>query len=82
LLQARPHNRLRVICSGKHGLIPFSLDEAAQGELGVTIRFGISPPQCTVFGGKVRKDAGTGNPGPSAVFQAVQARSLLGAACP
>jgi len=38
--------------------------------------------QCTVFGGKVRKHAGLRQFGPSAVFQAVQARSLLGAACP
>jgi hypothetical protein len=82
LFQVRPHERIRLSCSGKRGPIPFSLDEATQDSLAVTIRFGTSPVQCAVFGGKIRKDYGTGSPGPHAVFQAVYAPAPLGAACP
>jgi hypothetical protein len=80
--EARPHNRLKIACSAKSGPIPFTLDEAAQGSLAVTVRFGGSPVQCGVFGGKVRRDTSTSGPGPKGVFQSVQAPPALGTACP
>lgn len=80
--QVRPHDRLRFACTGRLGDIPFTLDEATQGSLAVTVRFGASLLQCAVFGGKVRRDTGTSGRGTKGTFQAVQARSALGVPCP
>lgn len=82
LVQLRPHDRVRISCSGKRGPIPFTLDEATQDSLALTIRFGTSPLQCAVFGGKIRKNYGTASPGPHGQFQAVYAAAPLGTDCP
>jgi len=45
---------LRALCRG--AAIPFSLDEASQGELQVTLRLGAADLHCLHFGGKVVRD--------------------------
>ena len=71
----------RAVCIGRNGTIPFSLDEASQGSLELSLRLGASSPQCVRFGGTVRKDAGTANPGPRGTFAASKATTFSGA-CP
>ncbi len=53
---AKPEHSLRAVCKAKAGPLPFSLDEASQGSLAVSARFGVAPPQCAVFGGLVVRD--------------------------
>jgi hypothetical protein len=62
-------------------LIPFTLDEPSQEELVVSVQFGAAEPQCAWFGGRVTKDQGTDNPGPTGIFKAKDATSRP-AACP
>lgn len=47
---------LKVVCKGRSGPIPFTLDEPSQGSLAVSIQFGSLAPQCAEFGGFLRKD--------------------------
>jgi hypothetical protein len=63
-----------VVCSGNLGPIPFSLDEATQGSLAVTVQLGSAQPQCAVFGGDVSRD----QPGQ---FRARNSPAIMGA-CP
>jgi outer membrane protein assembly factor BamB len=74
--------RMSVQCSGRTGLIPFTLDEPTQGSLTVSLVIG-DPVEahCATFGGDVRKDAGTANPGPAGAFTALDSPPALGA-CP
>jgi hypothetical protein len=51
---------LTVKCTGKRGNIPFSLDEASQGQLDATFRFGGGPLHCLRFGGSVLRDTSVG----------------------
>lgn len=46
----------KVVCRGVHGAFPFTLDEASQGTLAVSLDLGGTPPLCAVFGGFVSKD--------------------------
>jgi len=73
--------RFKATCNARYAAIPFSLDEATQGTLAVSLQLGSAVPQCAVFGGTVRRDAGTANPGPAGVFKAVKADAASGA-CP
>lgn len=50
---------LKVVCRGVHGALPFSLDEAQQGSLTVSVDFGGTTPVCAVFGGTISKDEPT-----------------------
>jgi hypothetical protein len=72
---------LRVSCRGNHGPIPFSLDEPTQGALVLSVRLGAAEPQCMRFGGSIRHDTGTANPGPRGLFTASRAVAFSGA-CP
>ena len=65
-------------CFGRLAAIPFSLDEATQGALAVSVQLGASEGQCARFGGDVRRDAGTANPGPSGIFSASDAAPFSG----
>jgi outer membrane protein assembly factor BamB len=76
-LLAKP-GRLRVTCLGRLGPIPFSLDEPAQGMLELSVRLGTGAAQCMRFGGDVRRDVGTGNPGPGGSFIAAHAPPFSG----
>lgn len=59
-VEVRQGARLRASCTGaRGGGIDFSLDEASQGSLDVTLRLGSGPLQCLRFGGKVVKDSST-----------------------
>ncbi len=49
--------QIHASCAGDQ--IDFTLDEASQGSLAVTLQLGIDTPQCVLFGGDVRKDFGT-----------------------
>jgi hypothetical protein len=62
--------RLKADCNGHLGTIPFSLDEASQGALTVSLQTGTAAPQCATFGGTIQHDAGTSNPGPAGSFRA------------
>jgi hypothetical protein len=77
LVLAQP-GLLRVSCAGNLGPIPFSLDEPTQGALVLSVRLGAAEPQCVRFGGTVRNDAGTANPGPSGRFVATKATGFSG----
>jgi len=76
-LEARP-GKLQARCLGTLGTIPFSLDEPSQGALTVSVQLGSAAPQCATFGGTIRRDAGTGNPGPTGVFSAQNAPAATG----
>jgi hypothetical protein len=54
LLEVRNGSVLRALCSG--AAIPFSLDEASQGQLFVTLRLGAGDLHCLHFGGKLTRD--------------------------
>ena len=51
-----PGKTLKIVCRGKHGTLPFTLDEPSQGSLVASLAFGADAPQCAVFGGTVSKD--------------------------
>ena len=72
---------VRVVCSARFGSFPFTLDEAAQNSLSVSVRFGSDTPQCALFGGTVVKDEGTANPGPRGTFKAKRSLAPNGT-CP
>jgi hypothetical protein len=74
--------RMSIQCSGRTGPLPFALDEPSQGSLTVSLVIG-DPVEshCATFGGDVRKDAGTANPGPAGAFTALDSPPALGA-CP
>lgn len=72
-VKAAPGKLLKLVCTGKRGPIAFSLDEESQGELEVSFQFGNGRPQCGTFGGEVKRDAGTSNPGPHGRFKAKRA---------
>lgn len=55
-LVIRQHSLIKVVCSGKAVPMDFSLDEASQGSLAVSIALGNSTAQCAVFGGLVKQD--------------------------
>jgi hypothetical protein len=44
----------------------------------LSVRLGAAEPQCVRFGGTVRNDAGTANPGPSGRFVATKATGFSG----
>ncbi len=73
--------RFKASCLGRNGTIPFSLDEPTQGSLAASLQPGTAATQCAVFGGTIRRDAGTGNPGPAGTFKAVRADAVSGV-CP
>ena len=68
-----PRKKAKVVCSAKHGAIPFDLDEASQGSLSVSLRLGTGGAQCATFGGLLIQD----EPGS---FKAK--KSPAGSACP
>jgi hypothetical protein len=74
---AKP-GKLRASCLGGLGPIPFSLDEPTQGALVLSLQLGAASAQCVRFGGDVRRDAGTANPGPSGTFIATHAPVFSG----
>ena len=80
-LVASSGKKLKATCKGTRGLIPFTLDEPSQRALVVSVQFGGAEPQCAWFGGRVMKNQGTSNPGPTGIFKAKDARVLL-ATCP
>jgi hypothetical protein len=71
---------VQAICKGTRGLIPFTLDEPSQGALVVSVQFGGAEPECAWFGGRVKTDRGTSNPGPTGIFNARNA-PVYAAAC-
>jgi len=73
------HGLIKVNCQGSG--IPFTLDEPSQGLLTLSVQLGSSDAQCATFGGSVRSDAGTTNPGPAGAFQARDAAPPQGG-CP
>ena len=73
--------RLKASCAGRRGPIGFNLDEPSQGGLAVSLTLGGAAAQCAFFGGTVRRDVGTSNPGPAGLFKAVQAPFVSGT-CP
>ena len=50
------NKKLKVTCKAKFGPIPFTLDEASQGSLAVSVQMGAAAPQCAEFGGLVLVD--------------------------
>jgi hypothetical protein len=44
----------------------------------VSVQLGSAAPQCATFGGTVRRDAATGNPGPLGTFKAANAPAASG----
>jgi hypothetical protein len=82
LFRIRPGGSVKLVCNGRTGPIAYSLDEATQDEMVVSIRFGGGAAQCAVFGGRVNKDSGTSNPGPKGIFKAAAAPVALGESCP
>ena len=74
---AKP-GKLRASCLGGLGSIPFSLDEPTQGALVLSLQLGAASAQCARFGGDVRRDAGTANPGPGGTFIATDAPAFSG----
>lgn len=59
-VEVRQGARLSASCTGAQGGgIDFSLDEASQGRLDVTLQLGAGPLQCLRFGGKVVRDTST-----------------------
>jgi outer membrane protein assembly factor BamB len=69
-------------CSGRNAPFPFTLDEPSQGSLTVSLTIGDPvESQCVTFGGDVRKDVGTANPGPAGSFSALDAPFTSGS-CP
>jgi hypothetical protein len=77
-----PKNKIEVECRGQFGDIPFTLDEASQGSLRVSVRLGTSAAQCATFGGTVQADAGTSSPGPAGTFKARNAARPTSGSCP
>jgi len=75
-LVANPALGAILFCSGAKGAIPFSLDEATQGALTVSIKLGSEPTQCLKFSRTVFADAGTANPGPLGLYSARDALQL------
>jgi len=73
--------RLTLQCSGRTGTIPFTLDEPSQGALTVSLTIGSSEGHCATFGGEIRRDAGTANPGPAGLFSGRAAPASSGG-CP
>lgn len=72
---------VKLRCKASKGPINFTLDEATQGALTVSIRLGAQEgQQCTNFGGAVTRDEGTANPGPKGYFKATDAP--IAGACP
>ena len=74
-------SRMSAQCSGRSGPIPFDLDEPSQGALTVSLVITPTDAHCATFGGDVRKDAGTANPGPAGSFSALDAPPAVGS-CP
>jgi outer membrane protein assembly factor BamB len=72
---------IKVNCLGSQGPIAFSLDEPTQGALTLSLQLGGAETQCTKFGGDVRSDSGTSNPGPSGTFDGRDAPAVPGT-CP
>lgn len=68
-----PSKTIVAACSGKRGPIAFTLDEAQQEQLSISLRLGSTPPQCGVFGGTVKKDTGVGQPSARGQFKATDA---------
>jgi len=66
------NRKLFAKCSGKLGDIPFTLDEATQGELAVALSLG-SVEYCMRFGGTIEKDRGTNTSSSKGVFKAKRA---------
>lgn len=52
----RKGGSLRLSCGSPASLLPFSLDEPAQGTIALSVQFGTSAPQCAVFGGLIVAD--------------------------
>lgn len=52
-------DKIRLTCTGKHSALGFTLDEPSQGSLIASVRFGSSSPQCTTFGGSIKRDSST-----------------------
>jgi hypothetical protein len=77
---ARP-GKLKALCQGTQGTIPFSLDEPTQAVLTFSLQLGGAAPQCTAFGGTIRRDQGAGAPGETGYFLAAEAPAALGG-CP
>lgn len=75
-----PTKFIKIVCSGKKAPLDYSLDEATQGALTVSLQLGSAPPQCGVFGGQIKKDIGTANPGPAGKFKGNKAPA--DGACP
>lgn len=73
--------KLAVRCSARGSFIPFSLDEATQGSLVLGVRLGGGGAQCMAFGGTIRRDAGTTNPGPRGLFVARATAVAAGVDC-
>jgi hypothetical protein len=71
-------DRMKGLCLGTLGPIPFTLDEPTQGSLIVSLELGTATPQCARFGGSVLRDQGTASPGPSGRFQAANANAFAG----
>jgi hypothetical protein len=71
LLLAKPGTRLKAVCNGRLGPIPFTLDEPTQSTLTLSVRFGTAEPQCIAFGGSILRNAGVTNPGPVGLFKAI-----------
>lgn len=53
----KPGKKAKVSCKAANGPIGFTLDEASQGSLALSIRLGAFAPQCARFGGFVITDA-------------------------
>ena len=79
---ALPRRLVKLSCNGRAGTIPFSLDEASQGTLVVSLQLGSADPQCAFFEpASVTKDVGISAPGSAGIFKATRTLPLSGA-CP
>jgi hypothetical protein len=79
LLEVRNGAGLRAACTGaKGGDIPFSLDEASQERLDVTLQLGAGALHCLRFGGQVVKDTSTASVRTASFI----ARAAPATACP
>lgn len=47
----KPTKQLKAVCTGKSGLLPFTLDEPSQDSLVISLRVGTTAPLCSRFGG-------------------------------
>lgn len=74
----KPGKTFKAFCKATSSPIAFSLDEATQASLTLSLQLGLAEPQCANFVGTIARNQGTGNPGPLGIFVAKDARAFSG----